>query len=702
MDNWEENWQGASVVLGGAGEVQKALADVDDRLPTYPLQTTTRAAVSPMATPDSGPFQRRSTPSTAPQERATLSRRAYQVYTSGKALAVPSSYVSSIASSWDPGSRSIWFQRKAVIITSIFLAIFIVLAIGAAVFLRDRREDDELLEEELDVSDEAALQRMREERRMRTANKDNDGGSSEKKRRKKRRKQDGTQDGQEEKSAAGGGARSSALNAKVASRWARIPLRRKKKSSRSSDETEPEVGLGMPRRSTETIEVHNGVEASGSSGSSHHRSGNEGETSSSSNHHDEPRSSGGAGMGDNAELSATIEEAERAAQRRGSTTATHAADGEAFPPAYIPRSGNGTSASPPPLHPLVQRPLAGSARDAMQPHDDEKLRAAIRDGVPLDARTSRTEDDDVYTQSSIAASRSSFQPLVQPNSSTAANENRDRYAAHLATDDKQLLGQIQSAASMPSASAPVYSSSSANLGPSMPGPSAEEADEDNAAGPANSIGPSAPDMLDQEGFERLDGELDQDATPLSPPRDADLAGEPVRDVKGKAAVHSQADQGTSAASSAYMLPAPPTLHQPTFSRFDMPYATEWQRPSAPRASSPLAPQASSPSSTAEAQPPSAPAASAPVPEQEESTQAREGQQSEKAREAIEEQRRATLAVVGSRPGQRDDFVEDEEQTIADHLPRYEPQRHVASGAAPSAPSLPAPSAPPAPLEEEEE
>lgn len=43
--------------------------------------------------------------------------------------------------------RSIWFERKAIIITAIFLSIFIILFIGTAVFLRDLRHsgvDEEL------------------------------------------------------------------------------------------------------------------------------------------------------------------------------------------------------------------------------------------------------------------------------------------------------------------------------------------------------------------------------------------------------------------------------------------------------------------------------------------------------------------------------------------------------------------------------
>ena len=67
--------------------------------------------------------------------------------------------LSTIPSSWDPPSRSFWFEKKAIIIVSIFLAIFIVLFMGAAVFLHDRRYD---IEE--DESDEEAIQRVLEGR----------------------------------------------------------------------------------------------------------------------------------------------------------------------------------------------------------------------------------------------------------------------------------------------------------------------------------------------------------------------------------------------------------------------------------------------------------------------------------------------------------------------------------------------------------
>lgn len=75
---------------------------------------------------------------------------------------LPSTYPSSIASSWSRPERSVWFQQKAIIITSIFLAIFIVLFIGAAVFLRERKFDDELA----GLDDEEALARIEERMTM--------------------------------------------------------------------------------------------------------------------------------------------------------------------------------------------------------------------------------------------------------------------------------------------------------------------------------------------------------------------------------------------------------------------------------------------------------------------------------------------------------------------------------------------------------
>ncbi|KAL9932871.1 hypothetical protein V8E36_008126 [Tilletia maclaganii] len=57
------------------------------------------------------------------------------------AASVAAAAAAAVTSSWTPRERSDLFQRKAIIITSVFLAIFIVLIIGCAVFLRDRKYD---------------------------------------------------------------------------------------------------------------------------------------------------------------------------------------------------------------------------------------------------------------------------------------------------------------------------------------------------------------------------------------------------------------------------------------------------------------------------------------------------------------------------------------------------------------------------------
>ncbi len=65
----------------------------------------------------------------------------------------------SVPPSWEAPERSVWFQQKTIFIVSIFLAIFIVLFIGATVFLRDRRYDVDD-----DETDEQAILRIMEGR----------------------------------------------------------------------------------------------------------------------------------------------------------------------------------------------------------------------------------------------------------------------------------------------------------------------------------------------------------------------------------------------------------------------------------------------------------------------------------------------------------------------------------------------------------
>ncbi|EPQ27109.1 uncharacterized protein PFL1_05391 [Pseudozyma flocculosa PF-1] len=185
-------------------------------------------------------------------ERATVSQ-GYQL---------PSSYPSSIASSWSRPERSVWFQSKAIIITSIFLAIFIVLFIGAAVFLRDRK-DDEFLEE----SDEAQFEWMKSERVQAglavdgsSGDQENEGGraggqgrggereSKTKRRKDKVKKAFGLGRSKEKDGAAEGGDPASTVDREpssgsstavrrgryLAARWARVPTRKKAGDSRET------------------------------------------------------------------------------------------------------------------------------------------------------------------------------------------------------------------------------------------------------------------------------------------------------------------------------------------------------------------------------------------------------------------------------------------------------------------------------------
>ena len=39
---------------------------------------------------------------------------------------------------WTYAKRSVWFEKRAILVVSIFLAIFIIIIVGIAVFLRDR------------------------------------------------------------------------------------------------------------------------------------------------------------------------------------------------------------------------------------------------------------------------------------------------------------------------------------------------------------------------------------------------------------------------------------------------------------------------------------------------------------------------------------------------------------------------------------
>lgn len=349
-----------------------------------------------------------------------LHRRAYEVTTaSGKTIVVPSALVSSIASSWDPRQRSVWFQRKAVIITSVFLAILIVLIIGAAAFIRDKREDD--AEDEVDVSDETALKRMREEREMRKGSKKN-------------RKQNKGETEKEKEAARG-------VTSSIVMRWARVPTRRLKKnrtrstmSTKSSTSRPGSIVEGSqisPRVSVENNEMRDqegGQNSSQELHSSLSASSGLQRTSSESN----PQELSSSNPSTNrdilsvADVTAADAEVARHLETGAVDTPTYA-----FPPAYIDsnaRSGNALTR----LHPSADRRLAGSSTtQAASPFQDEK------EGSP----TSYEASTSVHGGSSNLPALEEATPL--------SGTDEEHYTAHIATDDKAALGRLQHAASTP-------------------------------------------------------------------------------------------------------------------------------------------------------------------------------------------------------------------------------------------------------------
>lgn len=352
-----------------------------------------------------------------PTYTATPSRHTYAVATgSGRNIIVPSAYASSIASSWDPRHRSIWFQRKAVIITSIFLAIFIVLIIGAAAFIRDKREAE--AEGEVDISDEAALKRMKEEREMRAGRK----GS-------KKQKDGRESDNGSTKEGRGGGGKSTG----IVLRWVKMPKRRLKKRkgktslSHSSHSTESITYQDSPSprhnsaNYSQSLEIVNtsgtqtSLESEEAQQSTAVESIEDGHRPSSSNR--EPLSVG--------DLTAAEAEAER---QLHSSIDDQAAD--AFPPAYI-------SGSRDYLHPSANRTLmagSSSSRATLEGSSDEKRDIALNS-------TNDAGNDDEEPPSLLPT-------ITEARSSDGQNHH---YSGHIATDDKILLGQMHHAASTPSA-----------------------------------------------------------------------------------------------------------------------------------------------------------------------------------------------------------------------------------------------------------
>uniref|UniRef100_V5EXG7 Uncharacterized protein n=1 Tax=Kalmanozyma brasiliensis (strain GHG001) TaxID=1365824 RepID=V5EXG7_KALBG len=627
-------------------------------------------------------------------DAASGSSKSYNFVThSGHRYSLPSTYPSSIASSWNRPERSVWFQSKAIIITSVFLAIFIVLFIGAAVFLRERKFDAEL--EGLD--DEEALARIEERMNMgrysEPTEKDDDGqeggggsgGGKFKRRFRLGRKRSEKDDANPSIPSSGS---SSAVRRKrhLVSRWTRGNLRDSNDTMRGvsdsasirSGHSARRVALGDPRDNQESVEVtydSDGVEVSrtdsGADGTTNHaRNGSDGAggTSTESSAHNRRRSSPpppphpddllrpvltshASGSASNAEPGS---EGSTTSPRRvllddsdfhaADAAETHHNEMRYMPPAYI-SSGSG----------------------AREPgYDGAAVAAAIARGDAKHGIPPPEERDSTVSPEVIGAALSQEASAA---SSERYDEPRGPVAAHIATDDKAVLGALSAAASMPSApgaevSAPAYGA-------------AEESaagGSSNVAGLAAGVaGPSAPDLeVDRDGFEISPADVD-----VSEPVESE------RVSKGKAK-----QPATSS-----LLPAPPTPVEPAFSPFDQPY-----RATRPRGvEAPSSPPSGRPSLQARR---STDSPAAPMSQR----------KSEKQREAEHEEHLAQL--VASRPdGLAVPLYEGRElasapplntATDAEHLPVYEQRRAQATQTA-SAPSVgEAPSAPSAPAMDDEQ
>lgn len=516
--------------------------DVDDRLPPQHHPS------APLHRQYSRQFDDESALFGERDVSTTLSPHEYNAGTSAATqsahrYSLPSSYPSSIASSWSRPERSVWFQQKAIIITSIFLAIFIVLFIGAAVFLRERKFDDELA----GLDDEEALARIEERMTM------------------------GRFSDPTEKPAGGGGGR--------LKRRLRLGRRRSEKESVDPDSTDPSTGSSsalrrkrfLVSRWTRTRDSNDTVRSSNDAASI--RSG---------------RSARRVALGDpTPQQTVEVVYDHADANAASSHTATSARDANSADDSHASDSRTDRPRSPPPPHPDSRQTNADSATSPASGESARSPRRALLDDTDFQAAdAAETHDDDLrhmppaYISSGSAALPSSsydggalaaalargdakhgipppaerdtsvppevFTAVLAESSGAAREQEAEAgpTAAHIATDDKALLGALSAAASMPSApaggepTAPAYGLA-APAGGSSSG--------------AVVLPPTAPVLeADAEGFE------------LPPDEAQDASG----GGKGKA---KQTPMPTSS-----LLPAPPAAVQTAFSPFDQPY-----RPTAP-------------------------------------------------------------------------------------------------------------------------
>lgn len=340
-------------------------------------------------------------------------------------------YSSGIIADWTHQSRSVWFERKAIIITSCFLAIFIVLIIGVTVLVSGRKGGLDDIDEE-EFSDDAAIRRMLRERKMRG------GGQKETRKQKRQRKKE-----MKEKEGASLGT-STAISKRIVSKWVRSPGRSVSTSSprgtvdqadssgvrTSGDVTSlqstrsdgrPRTRLGEPRQESVSIEYRDG----------------DGNPLPPASRQTSPEASASGSRS-----TATSHDSPPPGSRTLDETDIQAAEGAeqseiAMPPAYI--TANGGSNAPPAsssVPPVMQRPLAGEVPaidgDSKQPPTTHATSTAAV--IPLGPPTPFEEQG------------GSSQPSV--------NNADDPTTGHIAVDDKARLAAMAAAASAPSMAPP--------------------------------------------------------------------------------------------------------------------------------------------------------------------------------------------------------------------------------------------------------
>lgn len=519
-------------------------------------------------------------------------------------------YSSGIIADWTHQSRSVWFQRKVIIIISCFLAIFIVLTIGAAVFLRDRSADDDDEDAE-DLSDEAALKRMREERRMRSGTRKNKGlAGAEKKaagdgggaggaggeeegagvasRNKLRLSRNRRKKVDKEGSSSGS---STAVSRRLVSRWIKTPGAPHSNGQSSSSaiatpdsssavlaanaaqggnaDDSASIRSSSSRRSrlggrrSERIEVEYHAGDAGSSGGNNGDGGREEDANA---HQSSSLTSSTSRV-----ASRTSSDREGARQARLDASDLQAADSaatnhahDALPPAYIGAthgqgsSGSGGSGSTHLHHP----PPPSSSPPPQLPAATTYQRPLAGDGG-VDSKGGRVNVRVTPPMPMVGLSGEERETGDADTSSAAAAVT----SHHIATDDKNALAALAASASAPrydrgnsGGEASAGGDDAAIMAPSAPAVDDDDDGHGDGVGAQDLAGLSAAGATPMNAAV-LDG---QPSSSTAPQYEGNAGVDGIdRDEKGKGKAAVSSDAG--------ILPRPPAPHSQAYSPFDRPY-----------------------------------------------------------------------------------------------------------------------------------